>query len=495
MPIIPWTRLSHLTPAQLPNKAQRLHPLEKARALSLAGLALLLGACQNPCGPLQDEYEKALEQEKSLAGPSLLRRETPTHFGLAMKLSLLNQVLERTLTTDAGELFNTKDSFSVLGQTVGYETKGTLKQAKLLADPGCPNCVKVDGILSGTLTLTLPVVGKSTFPLEAPLKLVAPLTFAGTDTGGVIQLNLKQLSKVGKSEVKVPTATLPSPWNEVLSSPLGKAVLAQVGGSAGVVDLYTFDAPDLGLDGLKVAPSVLEVTAKENLLFVGLTSNLPGLDEKDGGIPPLRILGSSYNMAVSVHQRVLLPALQAALRSGEVPRAYNSKGDASPDGPYFLTLDGLEIQKGERARGGGHPFQLGFRLWHLPKDSPTCYWMKAEANGKLKVTGGKLKTVIEGAKITRSSLPEAVLSLTNWAGAKFLERSAQVIRTSFDPERIGMPGGELEVRELFMSVHEKSLNMAVKAEVKVNMPQAGQGASRTQPAKTTRPRKGRPDQE
>lgn len=468
---------------------RRLYPLPRAL---LAGLLLLsASACQNPCGGLDAEYEKALAQEKELSGPSLLSREKPTHFGLAMKLSLLNAVLERTLTTDAGELFNTKDSFNVLGQTIGYETRGNLKEARLSADPGCPSCVKVDGTLSGTLTLTLPLLGTSKMPLEAPLKLVAPLTFEATDKGGVIQLNLKQLSKVGKSEVKVPTATLPSPWNEALGSPLGQALLKQVGGSAGVVDLYSFDAPDLGLDGLKVSPSLLELTAKENLIFVGLTSNLPGLEKGDTGIPPIKVLGGSYNMAVAVHQRVLLPALQASLRSGEVPRGYNSKGEASPDGPYFLTLDALELQKGEKARGG-HPFTLGFRLWHLPKDSPTCFWMKAEATGKLKVTGGKLKTAIEGAKVTRSSLPESVLSLTNWAGAKFLERSAQVIQTSFDPERIGMPGGELEVRELLMTVREKSLNMAVKAEVRV----ASSAAQRpSAAAKPSRPRTGRPDQE
>lgn len=431
----------------------------------LAGLLLLATGCQNECSPIKAAYNQALQEEKALVD-TRGSREKVSHFGVSMKLDLLNQVIAKALRTATGELFELERTSSVMGQDIGFKAKGRLNEAVLSAEPGCPNCVRIAGQLGGTLDLTLPVVGQRTIPLKAPLTLVAPLVFTERDGQGVIQLDFKAMLKLGKSSFKLPTENLPAPWNELVQGKFLEAMLATVSDRVGVVELYRFSPPALGIEGLEVLPLVLELNPQTGVLFAGMSSNLPGLSAGTPGLAPFTGLAGGNNLAMGVHKQVLLPVMVSLFRSGQVPRAYDADGNPNERGPFFLTLRSMDLAAAAKADAKqGHPFKLGFQLYHLPSDG-MCYSVDAEASGRLKLVGGQVKVGIEKATVLKTSLPDVLKDLANWGGTQYLTQSAQVLRSAIDPTSLALPGSELEISSGLLQVREQGLYVAAKAGLK-----------------------------
>lgn len=432
-------------------------------AILATGL-LLMGCSDDPCKPTRDAYKAAYAAEEALLPTSSRFGERVTHFGMAMHLELLNSVIEKALQTPTGELFNTHKEVKAAGQTVSFDAKARLSKMVLSAQPKCPNCVKIEGQVTGDLALDLPLIGKQVFPLQAPITLVTPLVFAEKDGGGVIQLDFKKMVSLGQSQLKLPVSSLPSPWNELLQAPVTNALLETVANRVGVVELYQFAPPDVGISNLKVVPTVLELNAQTGVMFVGLASNLPGIPAGQGGLKPLTVLGGSYNLGMGIHHQVLLPMVVSLLRSGEIPRTYTTDGKASPQGSVHLTISQFKVADAGKAPRGGNPFEMGFQLYNVPS-SGICYSVDATATGKLKLKGGRVDMAIEGVRINKSSLPDVLNNLVSWAGAQFLSRSAQVVKSAIDPTKVGMPGGELEIASPLMMVKDSGMYVMSKASV------------------------------
>lgn len=447
----------------------------------LMGLLLLATGCQNECSPVKAAYNQALELEKSLVD-TRGNREKVSHFGISMKLDLLNAVIAKALRTESGELFELERTSSVMGQDIGFKARGRLNEAVLAAEPSCTSCVKISGQLGGTLDLTLPVVGKRTIPLKAPLTLVVPLAFTEKDGQGVIQLDFKAMLKLGKSSFKLPTESLPAPWNELVQGKFLEALLGTVADRVGVVELYRFSPPALGIEGLEVLPVVLELNPQTGVLFAGMSSNLPGLPAGTPGLTPFTGLAGGNNLAMGVHKQVLLPVMISLMRSGDVPRAYDGDGNPNERGPYFLTLRSMELSAAAKADARqGHPFNLGFQLYHLPADG-LCYSVDAEAAGRMKLVGGKVKVSVEKATLLKTSLPDVLKDLANWGGTQYLTQSAQVLRSAIDPTSLALPGAELEISSGLLQIKDQGLYVAAKANLK------GEAV----PVKTASPRPNKP---
>lgn len=451
---------------------QRLRP---GRALVATVLLLSLLACNDPCSPTRQAYKAALKHEAELTETHWGNQERVTHFGMAMKLSLLNAIVNKALATDAGELFNTHKSVRIATQSIEMDARGRLSEASFQGEPSCPNCVKIAGVVTGAIDLDLPLLGKKSVPLRAPIQLVAPLNFARKEGGGVLQLDFKKLIEVGRSKLDLPTSSLPSPWNELVQTPVVTALLETVASRVGVIDLYQFAPPDIGIKGLEVLPSVLEVNAKTDTLFMGMSSNLPGLKAGTAGLSPLSVFPSSYNLAMAVHHGILLPTMASLLQSDTISRTYTTDGTADPNGPLHLVLNGFRLDDAGKGPKGGNPFALHFQLYNLPH-SGVCYSLDATASGKLKLKAGKIDLAVETVKVNSSTLPSMLNGLANWAGAQFFSRGAQVFKSSLDPSLIGLPGADLQLDSPLLMVKETGLYTLVKASVKATGKAGGPAA-------------------
>lgn len=453
--------------------------------LMLGGLLAGMVACNDPCKPTRQAYKAALKKEEELTETHWGNSEKVTHFGMAMRLSLLNAIVNKALLTDAGDLFNTHKEMSLAGKTITVDVKARLAEANFEGESSCKNCVKISGVAAGSIDLDLPMLGKRSIPLRAPLKLVAPMNFTRKNGGGVLELDFKRLVELGQSSLELPTSDIPSPWNELLQTQLVKALFETISSRVGVIELYTYSPPDIGIKGMEVLPSVLEVNAQTGVIFMGVSSNLPGLKAGSAGLTPLDTFPSSYNLAMGIHHGLMLPTMASMLQSGMVSRTYTTDGKSDPNGPIHVVLHGFRLDDAGKGPRAGNPFAMHFGLYNLPRDG-ICYSVDATASGKVKLKAGKLDLAVENVKINSSTLPSVLNGLANWAGAQFFSSGSQIFKSSLSPELIGLPGSELQVESPMLLVKETGLYTLTKASIKGEkaLAPAARGSSRP-PASAT----------
>lgn len=384
--------------------------------------------CSSQCPQVKSDYEQRLSTEATFVQRA--EATPPTHFGVTLKSSVLNRMVELALNDGLGRALDLADTVSLAsGQSISVKTDGAPADLAVYADAACDHCLRVAGKLSGDLAVKVPILPIQRVPLKGTFSLVAPIEFARNDAGkSEVRLNLEKMAEIGKSSMDAEIAQLAPTWANVLKAPLSQKLLTAVTSKLGSVTLLQFSGASLGIEGLEVFPTQLKTDAKNGLVYLGFGSNLAA----EGTLQPILDLTADQNAAIAISPAILVPAVQAGLKAAKVPRRYDSDGKQNPTGDYHVTI-------GSFASTGDNASRLGFRLSNMPSDGQ-CYWVDAEADAKMAIVDNKFVVDIAKVELKDSSLPGVVLAVANWASSGFVGEGKRVLQKSLSDQVITVPG-------------------------------------------------------
>lgn len=395
--------------------------------------AVVLQGCGGDCATLKKERDALIETRNPFAK---LPTDDTTHFGVTFKDTFLDEVVAKALTKSLESAMKLGTNIKIgSSQSIKVTTLPNVTDVSIRADAACDHCVRIMSKVDGKVTVTVPIIGKQSVPLSGNLSLVAPLVFeSGDDKDAAVKVDVAEAGKLGKSKMETSLRQLPPTWSNALRSPLADAMLEAVIENVKPVTIFEFDAPDFGIDGLKVRPSKLVTDAKNKTIYVGLATNLAGV-EPGQGIAPLTRLSSNKNLAFGVHPAVLSSATNALMKSGKVSRTYDKDGNEAA-GPMSVLLSSIEVGT---AKDKATPVKTKFRLWNLPT-SGKCYWVDVDATADMTVKDDKLQLAIGGFEVTDSSLPGIVVKLATWVNSGFWKSQKKVIEAGVSEDGLELPG-------------------------------------------------------
>ena len=419
--------------------------------------------CASDCTKVRREFDDKVALESPFVGS--MAPEGPLHLGVAVRVHVLDQVVDRAMGKGLDKALTFTDSIALAtGQKIGIETRGDVADLGLYPDKSCEECLRVDGRLGGEVTIKLPVLGAQTVPLKGTFSLVAPVIFEASESGdAVVKLDLGKAATIGKSHVKPEVTELPPTWWKVIESPLGKLMLQAVTKNLAPVSLFRFRPPDLGVEGLKIVPARVVSDAKQGVVFAGFRTNVAAsIPSGDAGLEPLAKLGKNDDVAVGVDPRILGPLATALVRSGKVSRTWTREGKPNPDGPIHVTIDGFSF---DGVDSESPPFNLRFRAWHMPKEGK-CWWADVDASGRVEVRDEKLLAVaVQKARVVDSSMPKVFATVANWTTSKLVLDSSKIVTRTLAREAIDFPGGKIDLERARLSSENGALWLRGRVDV------------------------------
>jgi hypothetical protein len=441
-------------------------PVSQAILLSvLIAIGTSLAACSAHCPTVASEYQRSVAAEARLTAGPVDQEMEALDFGATVRFSLVNRVLEHALSALLSRSVDVAEQISVAsGQSFSVRTTGDVAKISLGAHDACDTCLSVQGKLSGTIAVKLPVIGIQNVPLAGSLRVVAPVTLAtGKDGQVLVQLDLPKAASLGASALQTQMTQLPPMWRQALERSVSQAIEAKVLSSLRPVTLFSFSVPDLGVSDLKVWPEVLRMDKKQDALFVGLASNLPR-PSGGRGLPAEAFLGKGEGVRVDFDAGLLVSVVSALIRDEVVSRTYDSEGRAAADGAYHVVLSRLGFVDG----GPDRNMEIGFRAWKLKGGGP-CFWVDARAVGFVGVKDDVLQVTLDEVKVVDSSLPGLAVNFANWLAADFLQSGAEVLKKSLSQESISLPSAKLAFSGLSFDVKEPN-TLSLGARVEVDSP-------------------------
>lgn len=412
-------------------------------------LAPPISGCASDCDKVRKQYESTITAQSPFVAQAAASDDLPVHIGVAVRHEVLNEVVDRAMRDGLQKALSFTESVSLAtGQKIGLTTDGSIADVGLYPDSSCDECLRVEGRLGGSLTVKLPVLGSQKVPLQGTFTLVAPVMFArGEDGRSQVKLDLAQAAKLGKSHVDPEVTQLPPTWWKVVKGPLGELMIEAMTRDLPPVTLFSFQAPDLGIDGLEIAPARIVSDAKRGVVFAGFHTNLavPG----EVALEPRTELGKNDDIAIGVDQRVLGPMAVAMMQSGKLDRRYTKDGKPDDAGPIHVTMESLSLGPGTEAAS---EYEATFRAWNLPEEGK-CWWAQTSASGQIAAADdGQMTVSIESAEVVDSSLPGIFQTVANWRTSSLLQRSSKVVTKSLAPDGLQFPGGALNLQKANLQI-------------------------------------------
>ncbi|MCA9643464.1 MAG: hypothetical protein KC492_22350, partial [Myxococcales bacterium] len=242
--------------------------------------ALVGSACSGPCREVKREYNAALEAEPALV-KGALTAEQPAHFGLAVRYKAVLGVATKLLDRSIDDALRFEYVMPLgQGKSLKVSMKGQAKDLRLEPDEACAQCFRLMGDLGGDVVLDNALFQNQKTPMSGSFSFIVPMELAQTGEGkAALRLDLNQLEKYPGTFVSLEFDELPSTWVDALRQPLSKALKAHLTRALKPITVLTFDAPDLRVKGLKVRTTKAAFSPKQDAVFVGFTSNLPGIKQ------------------------------------------------------------------------------------------------------------------------------------------------------------------------------------------------------------------------
>ena len=434
------------------------HPSFLIATSLLAGALLLQSGCAQQCKQVSSDYQRALTNEGQLTAVDEAQPTTPTtHVGVGVRLNLLSTVAQNLISKQLGQELNFLSKMPLGGgKVVDVAMEGDALNLKFEQDKACPTCFRLGGNLGGTLAVTVPILGKQKIPLGGSLKLVAPIVFE-TDTQNVITIRFdtQKFADYAQSAIDLQLDGLPSSVATAIRQPLTKKIMTQLSSKLKPVKLFSFKSPDFGIAGMRVMPAEMAFHPKNNAIFIGFNTNLPGLEEA-GGLTALTALdfADGENLAVALQPAVLKSAISLLMKDGKIPRRYTTDGKASESGPAHVTLNTVRIVNGRGGKGQsqGQPsggksttnqdLDVGFRAWNLL--GAACFWFDALVTGDITLKDSNLAVNLRDVKLIKSSAPgivdNLVKNLVNWKTSEFIGKTQELLNTTLSKPNITIPG-------------------------------------------------------
>lgn len=459
--------------------------------LLLLATSLLMGAgCMQPCSQVKRDYDQTLTEEQALL-QSDLNPNLATHFGMALSLDVISTLANKLLSVVLKDALAMTGALEIgKGKSLNFSVSGAPLDLRLEHDAkACAACFRLQGDLGGSFTVELPILGKQTVPLNGSFKFGAPILMVSQPDGAaLVQLDLRGLAESADSFLNVELKQLPATWSNALRQPLANKLKAHLIGRLKPIDLLSFRPPELGVAGLRILPTQLRMMPDKNALFIGFTSNLPGVPAEAGASSDEAVnLQPGENLAILVQPALMIHLASLLMQDGKIPRQYTSAGKADPQGSSFVTLRALELgaqadqlnaqaalsaqQKGfstttapkdAQASGDGRQgVALAFRGWNL--SGGPCFWFDALLSGAIRLQDNSLEVFLDDIQLTDASVaPQLVQAISAWKSAEFVQESRRLIKTSLTQPSLEVPGTKISFTASSIALGTNALVMRAK---------------------------------
>lgn len=424
-------------------------------------LAWLQTGCAQQCKKVSSDYEQALTQEAALAQEAP-KPDMATHIGMGIRFDLVSQIAQRLLGDQLDGVLALATKLPLGGgKVVDIDLKGKPINLSFARDSSCAQCFHLTGDLSGSLTVTIPILGKQTIPLGGNLKLIAPIVFEQLANNKImVKLDTKKFVDYAQNAINLELKQLPESWATAIKQPLTSKLIAALSERLKPIDLIAFKSPDFGIKGILITPSALAFEPSKNAIFLGFTTNIPGITQDRGlDINKAVSFGDNENLSIAFQPELIPSIITILMKDGVIPRRYTTDGKADEAGPAHVTLNSFAItasasegatttpqapSQGAKASSQSGPLSINFRSWNLL--GAACFWFDAAVSGDISLVDKKLKIDLQKIELTDASIaPSLIKRLVNWKTAQFLEESKNLIEKTLGEPQIEIPGGTLQL--------------------------------------------------
>ncbi len=409
-------------------------------------IAIIHTGCAQQCAQLNQNYEQALTQESQLAEGQTLGAGMPTHMGVALRFDLVRDVARTLLVKTLSQKLDLSSNINIgSGKNIPVELSSDALNIGFEPDTACDTCFRITGDLGGDASVKIPLIGTKKIPLKGAFKMIAPIQFESSEDNTVkVRLDPSKISEYSQSFLDLELPGLPEAIGRALKQPLTNQLFAKLTSRLKPIDLFAFKAPEFGIKGIKLFPSQLTLMPKQKAIFLGFTSNIPGVAAGQGLNAEKAIaFGENENMAVAIQPRLIKGLVTILMQQDVIPRRYSMQGQSNPQGPAHVTLNQVMFASASDAPVAGDPLNIGFRAWNLFGESGgPCFWFDALVKGVVSLKDRKLLVNFEQVELVNASIaPQLVQGLANWKGAEFLNKTRTLIETTLSEPQITVPGG------------------------------------------------------
>lgn len=432
------------------------------RSLLLSILLVTLSAwwqtgCAQQCKKVTTDYEQVLSQEATLTEQAP-QPDMATHVGLGIRFDIINQIAQRLLGQQLDGVLDLATKLPLGGgKVVDIDLKGKPLNLSFARDASCERCFHLTGDLGGSLSVTIPILGKQTIPLGGSLKLIAPIVFEQLANNKIIiKLDTKKFVDYAQNAINLELKQLPETWAQAIKQPLTNKLIAKLTEQLKPIELLSFQSPDFGIKGVQFTPSALAFEPTKKAIFLGFTTNIPGI-ATDRGIDLNKAItfSDNENLAVALQPELIPTIVTLLMKEGAIPRRYTTDGKADEAGPAHVTLNAFHIgaaqanvgatttpttpQDGAQASSSTNPLEINFRAWNLL--GAACFWFDALVAGDITIENKVLKVSLQSIKLTDASIaPSFIKNVVNWKTAQFLEETKNLITKTLGEPKIELPG-------------------------------------------------------
>lgn len=384
--------------------------------------ALLLQAgCYGPCRATQLGYEEALSREVSLLEDRAVEEMSEAHFVVGMSGRFLSATANEVISRALEEAMASPSTPDGAAGGLGFVLRPKVGPVRIRPDKACPSCVRIDADLGGRLEVALPLVGRQGGELGGGISFVTPVLIEREGDGDLaLGLDPARGSALEKPRLRLDLGWLPARWAAAVEERLAGVLQVAIFERFGPVSLVRIEAPDLGVEGLKLYPLGVETDDDSDQIRLVLASNL-GVSTRASGASMPRLAGG--DLLVAVRSDLMAAMLQRLLQDGTIPRRYNIHGQPDRSGRVHVTVRDFHLE-GASDQGSGVGLKLGFDLWSFGRWG-TCFSVAGSAHGRVSFAEESL-----GVEIDEVLFADSILaSSANWGASKFLgEGSREVLR-------------------------------------------------------------------
>ncbi len=408
-------------------------------------IALIHTGCAQQCAQIKQDYTQVLGQEAQLSEGQTLGPGMPTHLGVALRYDLVRDVARTLLVKTLSDKLDLNSNINIgSGKNIPVELSGDALNIGFEQDDACETCFRITGDLGGDAAVKIPLIGTKKIPLKGAFNMIAPVQFeSSADNTVKVRLDPSKVTEYSQSFLSLELNGLPEAIGRALKQPLTNAVFTQLTSKLKPLDLFSFKAPEFGIKGLKLFPSQLTMMPEQKAIFIGFTSNIPGIAAGQGLDATKAIaFGEQENMAVAIQPGIIRGLVTTLMQQEVIPRRYTMQGNSSPDGPAHVTLNAIDFAQAN-AEAQRDPLNIGFRAWNLFGESGgPCFWFDALVKGAISLQDRKLTVDLEQVELVNASVaPGLIQSLAGWKSAEFLKKTKNLVETTLSEPQISVPGG------------------------------------------------------
>lgn len=413
------------------------------RRCGSAGLLLVIsmtlmsvtGCGLAPCDDVRRDYERAATSQSGLVA---LSDDGAPHLAMAIRLDLLNDLTSSLIDTAVGNALSIDGNLNVAGgQSVGYGLTGTGADLRLDASSACTACLRIRGGIDGSVRATLPVLGQRSSPLTGQIDWTVPLSVGLDDDGAIaVFIDTAEALRMGTPGIQARVDAFPSQWSNLIASALIPELADAVARHVDPIRLFGYKSPNLGINGLEMAPSLLVFDAASNAMILGVRTNLPVATSRSTGQDVVNALSLSegQNIAMGVQPGAVLGAATLAMQQNRIARRYSLTGEARRDGPAHAVLDNFRASAHPRS-ADALALGLDFRLFNFGSGW-ACGAMTGNAVSRLLIQNGRVELDVESVEFSDSLLADAA----NWGSAQFIQHTQGVVRHTLNDDIVLSPG-------------------------------------------------------